>query len=217
VLTISLIEDDAVFCELVRERIRSSETLQLAGCYHTAEDALRLLPHEKPDAPAAALVDIKLPRMNGIECVRQFRARVPPLRTLFIILTQYDAENLIFEALQAGADGYLMKDEIAQRNLPALIQEAAVGGAPLSQKIARKMIEFFRHVPGPARSLSSREQQVLQHVADGMPDKAIAHELSISINTVRKHLSQTYQKLHVTSRAAAAVKYTRQSLPHSNH
>ena len=212
-LTVALIEDDAVFCELVRKAIRSSGKLRLLGCYLTGEDALRYLPKDKPDA---ALVDIKLPGMDGIECFRRLRAIVPPLLTHFIILTHHEADNLIWEAFKAGAHGYLLKEHAVSEKLSECVMEAIRGGAPMTPQIARKVIRFFAHPPTPVTSLSTREEQVLSHVADGLPDKQIAGELSISVNTVRKHLGSIYNKLHVNSRAAAATKYARHSPPHTS-
>jgi DNA-binding NarL/FixJ family response regulator len=207
-LTVVLIEDDAAFSELVAETIRSSRKLRLLACYSTGEDALRYLPREKPDA---ALVDIKLPVMDGIECVRQIRAETPSLLTHFVMLTHHDADSLIFEAFKAGAHGYLLKEQAVSEKLCPCILEVINGGAPMTPGIARKVIRFFAHQPGPVASLSKREAQVLRLVADGLPDKQIAHKLSISFHTVRMHLRSSYEKLDVNTRAGAAMKLVRQS------
>ena len=200
-LTVSMIEDDPSFCELMRLAIDSTGKLRLLGAYSTAEESLGHLPKKAPDV---ALVDIKLPRMNGIECVRQFRAITPPLSTHFIVLTHHEDDQLVFDAFRAGAHGFLLKDRTSGTELYEAIQDVLTGGAPMSSRIARKVIGFFEQHSRSATSLSGREEEVLRRLEDGLAYKEIAGVLSISVNTVRKHIGSIYQKLHVHSRTAAA-------------
>lgn len=204
-VTISLIEDDSTFCELVNDAIHSTGEFQLVSAYGSAEEALGRLPDEKPDV---VLVDIKLPQMDGIECLRRLRAMPMPL-THFLMLTHHEDDHLIFEALKAGAHGYLLKNHLTHQGVADAIKEVVSGGAPLSPPIARKVIGYFDSQPHSMPSLSTREQEVLQRLSAGLSYKQIAGELSISINTVRKHLEGIYHKLHVNSRTAAAMEYAR--------
>ncbi len=198
--TVSLVEDDDDYRELLRRVFRSSKQFRLISAYATGEEALRRLPKEKP---AVALVDIKLPRMDGIECVHRLRAIVPTLATQFIMLTGHEDNNLIFESLKAGARGYLLKGNTTGKKLCAAIKELIGGGAPMTSSIARKVIAYFEDQPRPKASLSIKEQDLLQHLAHGLLYKEIADELSVSLDTVRKRVGAVYLKLDVHSRSDA--------------
>ena len=206
-LTVSLIEDDCAFCELVSHSIRLSGKLRLLSSYSTAEETLKHVPQQKPDV---VLVDIKLPGIDGIECVRRFRAMTPELLIHFMILTHHEDDDLVFEALKAGAHGYLLKDYTASERLITAINEVVNGGAPMTPRIARKVTKHFERRSRPIKSLSAREEEVLQRLARGLAYKEIAGELSISVNTVRKHLGSIYNKLQVNSGTAAAMQYANQ-------
>jgi DNA-binding NarL/FixJ family response regulator len=172
--------------------------------HRTAEEALEQLPRLKP---GVVLMDINLPGMSGIEAVRQLKERIPD--TLFLMLTVYDDGDRIFESLKAGASGYLLKRTPGNKLLNA-IRDLWSGGSPMSSQIARKVVQFFSSMPSsPSEldTLTSREQEVLDHLARGRLYKEIADVLGISLDTVRKHLQSIYNKLHVHSRTEAVVKY----------
>ncbi len=199
--TVSLVEDDDDYRELLRRVFRSTKRFRLISAYATGEEALRRLPKEKP---AVALIDIKLPGIDGIECVRRLRLIVPALAMQFVMLTGHEDDHLIFEALKAGARGYLLKGHLTGGKLLAAITEVISGGAPMSGAVARKVVASFESQPRSAVSLSNREQEVLRRLAAGLMYKEIAGELSISVNTVRTHLEAIYQKLNIHSRKDAA-------------
>ena len=200
--TVSVAEDDENDRELLSRSIRSFKHIRLLSAYATAEEALTQLPHEQPDV---ALVDIKFPGLDGIECVRRLRAIRPALPTQFLMLTGYEDDNLIFDALHAGADGYLLKGRTSNKQLLAAIKEVFHGGGPMTPGVARKVIGSFQHEDGSLTGLSKREQEVLRCLARGLMYKEIASELSISPNTVCTHLESIYRKLHVHSRLDAAA------------
>jgi len=153
------------------------------------------------------IMDINLPVMSGIECVRKLRAQQPKLQV--IMLTVHEDTDLIFRALQAGAHGYLLKRSSPDKILEA-IGEVSRGGAPMSSNIARKVVQSFQNSPlSPAAdeaNLTKREEEILGGVVRGLVNKEIADELSISVETIRVHLKNIYEKLHVRSRTEAAIK-----------
>ncbi len=174
-----------------------------ASRYATAEAALAGIPDDNPDV---VLMDINLPAMSGIECVRQLTAQRPDL--LVLMLTVYEETEKIFQSLTAGASGYLLK-RTSHAELLQAIQQVVEGGSPMSSHIARKVVRYFRERPSPKpmEQLSQREQEVLEWLAQGCLYKEIADRLGITIDTVRKHLNSVYHKLHVHSRTEAVVKY----------
>lgn len=199
-LTVSLVEDDPVYRELLSEYICSSEELRLAGAYASAEAALKRSPGEKPDV---ALVDVKLPGMDGIECIRRLRQIVPPLSTHFIVLTGNEDSDLIFDSLRAGAHGFLVKIKLTRENLLAAIKDVAAGGVPMTPVVARKLISYFKAPLGPTVPLTDKEHDVLCGLSEGLMYKEIVGELSIPLNTVRKRVGSIYVKLHVNCRKNA--------------
>jgi DNA-binding NarL/FixJ family response regulator len=170
----------------------------------TGEEALRTVPPLQPDI---VLMDIFLPRMSGIECTAQLKELLP--ETQIIILTAMDDQELVFMALEAGADGYLLK-----RTEPAELRSALLnvlgGGAPMTSQIARQVIESFRRkgkkTPESVR-LTVREEQILVQLSQGFSNKQIADKLNVSIDTVCSHLKHVFGKLHVNSRTEAVVRY----------
>ena len=157
-------------------------------------------------------MDINLPGMSGIDCLVKLKAQMPGLRVL--MLTTYEDSHLIFNSLRAGATGYILKNK-SSAELLAAIQQVHEGGAPMSMRIARKVVAFFNQLPGPAsdaEQLSEREAQVLSALAKGMLYKEIASQLKISENTVRTYIKRIYEKLHVSSRTEAVAKF-RVNLP----
>ena len=202
--TVSLVEDDADYRELVRRSLHSDRRLRIVSSYATAEEALNRLPFEKP---SVALVAIKLPILDGIECVRRLRAIRPALPTQFVMLTGRDEDEFVFSALKAGARGYLLKNHTTMKKLIVATQEVAAGGSPLTPLIARKVVMNYELPQRPAVLLSLQEQKVLLLLSQGFMYKQIAAELGISLNTVRKHLRSIYAKLGVHSRTDAAMHF----------
>ncbi|HLZ54251.1 MAG TPA: response regulator transcription factor [Verrucomicrobiae bacterium] len=203
-IKICIIEDDVPAREILADWIRRAEGFHCVGEYDDAESALAALPHEQP---AVALVDINLPGMNGIECIRRLKPVLP--QTQFVILTVYEDDNHIFRALAAGASGYLLKQTPRQMLLSAL-KEVHAGGSPMSSSIARKVVQSFcRSMAGPSGvpSLSRREQEVLELLARGFLYKEIADSLQLSVQTVNTYIRRIYEKLHVRSRAQALAMY----------
>jgi DNA-binding NarL/FixJ family response regulator len=170
----------------------------------SGEEALRVIPTVQPDV---VLMDIFLPRMSGIECTSQLKALLPGIQ--IVILTAVDDNELVFMALQAGADGYLLK-HTKPADLRQALSQVLVGGAPMTSEIARRVIESFRRPP-KARDgtvhLSAREEEVLILLSKGYTNKEIADKLTLSVQTVGSHLKHIYEKLHVRSRAEAVVRY----------
>jgi DNA-binding NarL/FixJ family response regulator len=204
-ITVSIVEDDPELRESVRNYLQDAPGFACVGAYGSAEEALKEIPGQKPEV---VLMDINLPAMNGIECVGKLKALAPEMQVL--MFTVYENSDQVFEALVAGACGYMVKSTPPEKVLEA-IREVHNGGSPMSSHIARKVVKYFHQVPPPNElaTLSKREEEVLQQLSQGYLYKEIAGRLSISIDTVRKHLNNIYSKLHVHSRTDAVVKYLR--------
>jgi len=201
-----IVEDDRGVREDLAALIRTDERLKLLGAFSSAEDGLRGIPTLRPQL---ILMDINLPRMNGIECVARLKLLLP--QVLVLMLTVYEDDDSIFRALKAGATGYLVKRDAAERLLDAL-QEIQHGGAPMSAHIARQVVQFFHRSEMPATEAerpSPREREILDLLVKGLILKEVADQLGISLETVRTHVTHIYQKLHVRSRTEAVVKYLR--------
>ena len=196
-------EDDKEIREGMAFLLNKTPEFVCVNSYATAEAALIGIPSDDPDV---VLMDINLPAMSGVECVRQLTAGCPNL--IVLMLTVYEDTDTIFKSLTAGASGYLLKRTSPPELLDA-IRQAHSGSSPMSGHIARKVVQYFHRPPSPKpmEELSPREQEVLEHLAQGYFYKEIAERLGISIDTVRKHLGRVYQKLHVNSRTEAVVKY----------
>jgi DNA-binding NarL/FixJ family response regulator len=177
------------------------------SCIHSCvsgEDALRVIPSLNPNV---ILMDIFLPRMSGIECTARLKLQLPKLQIL--MLTAVEDDELVFMALQAGADGYLLK-RTTPEDLRAAMLDVLGGGAPMTSEIARRVVESFRRAaksPKPAVNLSAREEEVLILLSKGYSNKEIASQLSIGNETVGSHLKHIYEKMHVRSRAEAVARY----------
>lgn len=202
-ISIAIVED----LDEVRNGLKSflslSEGFSVLNTFKTAEEALEDLPSLKPDI---VIMDINLPGMNGIECIRQVRNRLPA--TQFMMFTVYENDHKVFEALKAGASGYLLKNTGLLQIVEAL-KELHTGGSPMSANIARKLVTMFREEPKdtlPVTALSNRENEILQLLAKGLLYKEIADQLSISTGTVRQHIHKIYEKLHVQNRTEAINK-----------
>ena len=204
-IAVAIVEDDVPAREILASWIRSADGFRLVGEYDDAETAIARLPHEKP---SVVLFDINLPGMNGIECVRKLKPRLP--ETQFVMVTVYEDANHIFNALSAGASGYLLKQTRRNELLDAL-KDVHAGGSPMSSQIARKVVQnFYRNeaqANGETIELSPREREVLELLARGYLYKEIAEMLKISVQTVNTYIRRIYEKLHVRSRAQAVAKY----------
>jgi DNA-binding NarL/FixJ family response regulator len=202
-LNVAVVEDDDRFRKSLARWIASMPGLHCSGSYSTAEDALKMIP--KSDAEIV-IMDINLPAMSGIECVARLRTERPALQV--VMLTVHEDSDLIFKALQAGAHGYLLKRSSPDSILEA-INEVSRGGAPMSSNIARKVVQSFENKSlslEDQASLTRREEEILHGVIRGLINKEIADELNISVETIRVHLKNIYEKLHVRSRTEAALK-----------
>jgi DNA-binding NarL/FixJ family response regulator len=205
-IEVAIVEDDVPAREIIAGWIRSAEGFKVVGEYTDAESAIADLPQRKP---SVVLFDINLPGMNGIECVRKLKPRLP--ETQFLMVTVYEDANHIFDALAVGASGYLLKQTRKNELLDAL-KDVHAGGSPMSSQIARKVVQSFRRnetssADGEAADLSQREREVLELLARGYLYKEIAEQLKISVQTVNTYIRRIYEKLHVRSRAQAVAKY----------
>lgn len=205
-IRVSIVEDDNELRQQLVWLINRSPGFRCISDYRTADEALRRIPREKPDV---VLMDIELRQssVSGIECVRPLKATAPGLQIL--MLTQFEDTNLVFDSLLAGASGYLLKREPHAKLLEA-IKDILQNGSPMTSQIARKVVQFFHRQGESTRQLAgltAREQEVLEALAQGFAYKEIADRLSITMDTVRFHLKNIYEKLHVHSRTEAVVKY----------
>jgi len=203
-IEVSIIEDDVPAREILAGWIRRADGFRCVSEFDDAESALAQLPQEQP---SVVLVDINLPGMNGIECVRRLKPRLPG--TQFVMVTVYEDANHIFNALSAGASGYLLK-QMRRNDLLAALKEVHGGGSPMSSQIARRVVQSFQRTgmeSSDAEDLSPREREVLELLARGYLYKEIANMLQISVQTVNTYIRRIYEKLHVRSRAQAVAKY----------
>jgi DNA-binding NarL/FixJ family response regulator len=198
------VEDDTTLRNAIKDWIASDKRFKILSEHGNAEEAIEQLPVKAPDV---VLSDINLPGLSGIECVRQLKARM--LKTQFLMLTVYDDTERIFEALSAGATGYLVKRATRQELLSAIV-DIHRGESPMSSGIARKVVKSFqRSVPAasPTDSLAPRERQVLELLAKGHLYKEIADQLHLSVPTVNCYIRSIYEKLQVHSRSQAVAKF----------
>lgn len=205
-ISISIVEDDRGLRESITQYIAASRGFQCVSQYASAEEALEHLAQDKPDV---VLMDINLDGMSGIECARRLKAAAPAIQIL--MLTVFDDTEQIFNALAAGASGYLLKRVNPPKLLEA-IREVHAGGSPMSGPIARKVVSSFQarqaSIPQKA-NLSPREREVLECLAQGRAYKQISDQLGVSIDTIRTYIRRIYEKLHVCSRTEAVAKYLR--------
>ncbi|HEX7860221.1 MAG TPA: response regulator transcription factor [Verrucomicrobiae bacterium] len=203
-IRVSVVEDDAEIRVELAALLSDTPGFLLVSEHDTGSDAIARIPQVLPEV---VLMDINLPGMTGIECVRLLKRCMPEIQVL--MLTIYEDSVSIFESLKAGADGYLLKRLPGEKLIEA-IHDARNGGAPMSAQIARKVVKYFNEQDrrkSELHDLSVREREVLKELAEGRPYKEIATTLNVSIDTVRKHLQSVYQKLHVHNRTEAVVKY----------
>jgi DNA-binding NarL/FixJ family response regulator len=206
-ITVSLVEDNDQLRGTLARVISRAEGFQCLGQYATAEAALEALPKALPDV---VLMDINLPGMNGVECVRRLKQLAP--KTQVIMLTAYEDTDNIFNSLAAGAGGYLLK-RTTSAELLAAIRDVQIGGSPMTTHIARKVVQSFQKAgpsPHATENLAPREQEVLDYLSQGLMYKEIAEKLGISFETVRTHIRRIYEKLQVRTRTEAVSKFLRQ-------
>jgi DNA-binding NarL/FixJ family response regulator len=204
--SVSIVEDNEKLRGTLARVLNRAEGFRCVSQHPDAEDALKELPGVKPDV---VLMDINLPGMNGVECVRQLKKLLPEVQ--MIMLTVYEDTDNIFEALTAGASGYLL-NRTTSAELVAAIRDVLRGGSPMTAHIARKVVQSFqRSAPAqPADNLSEREQQVLDLLSRGLMYKEIADKLQISYETVHTYIRRIYEKLRVRTRTEAVAKFLRQ-------
>jgi RNA polymerase sigma factor (sigma-70 family) len=205
-ITVSIVEDNEKLRGTLARVLNRAEGFRCISQYPSAEDALKDLPTARPEV---VLMDINLPAINGVECVRQLKKIAPNI--LIIMLTVYEDTENILEALSAGASGYLLKRTTSPELLNA-IREVHRGGSPMTTHIARKVVQSLqKNAPAqPAENLSEREQQVLDLLAKGLMYKEIADKLAISYETVHTYIRRIYEKLQVRTRTEAVAKFLRQ-------
>ncbi len=203
-IVVSIVDDDAPARSILADWLQRAPGFRCASQYGNGEAALAALPAGKP---AVVLMDINLPGMSGIECVRRLKPLLPG--TQFVMLTVYEDADHIYNALAAGASGYLLK-RVSRGELLAALQDVHVGGSPMSSNIARKVVQSFQRpaLTSEAVDLSPREREVLELLARGYLYKEIAESLQISGATVNTYIRRIYEKLHVRSRSQAVAKFT---------
>src|SRR5574339_28698 len=203
-IKVAIVEDNDHFRVALETIVSQEKDLTLAGSYTSAEKALTALEQSPPDI---AIVDISLPGMRGTELIVRLKDKIR--QTQFMVCTIHDDNDTIFEALKSGASGYIVKDPITKEEILKAIRDLYNGGSPMSPFIARKVIGTFQKpVINDVNSLlSGREKEVLEQVAQGLLYKEIAIRLSISPETVKKHLKNIYQKLHVQNKVEALNKF----------
>ncbi len=203
---VSIVEDDDELRESLAILINGAPGYRCVSHYGEGEAACAGLVQEQPDV---VIMDINLPRMSGIECVAKLRSA--GLKCLFMMLTVHEDDEIIFQALQAGASGYLLKETAPSALLDA-ISELKKGGSPMSSSIARRVIKYFHREPSKGQqatmeNLTKREREVLVLLTKGYLYKEIAAQLGISFDTVHTHIRNIYEKLHVRSRSEAIAAY----------
>ncbi len=205
-IKVAIVEDDEGIRTSLAALVRRASALRWAGDYPDAETALKEIPRKPPDV---VLMDINLPGINGVECVRQLKTAVPEVQ--FLMLTVYEDSDSLFNSLKAGASGYLLKRTASARLLEA-IRDVHAGGSPMTPQLARRVVQFFSKTTAgesPVARLTAGEKDFLDQLANGYAYKEIADRMKISIDTVRSYVRTVYEKLHVHSRTEAVVKYLR--------
>jgi DNA-binding NarL/FixJ family response regulator len=209
-IRVAIVEDDDYIRGSLADLVKGAANLDLAGTYEDGDAALAGIPESKPDV---VMMDIQLPGVDGVECVRELKAALPDVN--FLMLTAYEDSDNLFESLKAGANGYLLKRTSSTRLLQA-INELHDGGSPMTPQIARRVVRYFSGPPktsSPANadlsSLTPGQRNFLEELAQGYSYKEIADHLHISMDGVRSYVRRIYEKLHVHSRTEAVIKYLR--------
>jgi DNA-binding NarL/FixJ family response regulator len=202
--TVAIVEDNSTFRQYLSELIASTPGHRCVCACASADEALEKIPAQRPDV---VLMDIHLPGVSGIACTARLREKMPGIQV--IMLTVYKDIQMIFQALKAGACGYVLK-RADEKEILGAIAEVRAGGAPMTSQVARMVVRSFLEKPSDhsaTEQLSPREMEILALVAQGRANKEVGNELHISSGTVRIHLSHIYEKLHVRCRTEAAAKY----------
>jgi len=205
-ITVSIVEDNDQLRSTLARALNRAEGFRCISHYGSAEAALEALPNDRPDI---VLMDINLPGINGVECVQRLKQLVPQI--LVVMLTVYEDTENIFNALAAGASGYLLKRTTSAELLAAL-RDVQKGGSPMTAHIARKVVQSFQKAGSSTQStenLSQREQEVLDYLSKGFLYKEIADKLGISYETVHTYVRRIYEKLQVRTRTEAVAKFLR--------
>jgi DNA-binding NarL/FixJ family response regulator len=207
-IKVSIVEDNEQLRATLARMIDRAAGFECVGHHPSAEAGLAAIPNEKPDV---VLMDINLPGLNGVECVRQLKERMPDVQ--IVMLTAYEDTENIYNSLAAGAAGYLLKRSKSAEILEAL-RDVQDGGSPMSTHIARKVVQSFQSRPvaapvAPTEELSPREQEVLDLLSQGFMYKEISDKLGIGFETVRTYVRRIYEKLHVRTRTEAVAKALR--------
>lgn len=204
-IKVSIVEDDSSIRETLRSLFIFEEGMEAFTVHSTAEDALMRLGETCPDV---VIMDINLPGQSGIDCVRQMSQRC--MSTQFLMYTVHDDDHRVFEALKAGANGYILKSSTPDQILDA-VRELSTGGSPMSAHVARRVVTHIR----PAKQersngselLSARENEVLALLAEGLLYKEISERLGITVGTIKQHIHRIYDKMHVQNRTEAVNRY----------
>jgi DNA-binding NarL/FixJ family response regulator len=205
-IKVAIVDDDEGIRTSLAALIRRAPALRLSGDYGNAESALQEIPRRPPDV---VLMDINLPGMNGVECVRQLKNSLPSVQVL--MLTVYEDSDSLFNSLKAGASGYLLKRTASAKLIDA-IRDVHTGGSPMTPQLARRVVQYFSkpsESDSQVSNLTPGERDFLDQLAKGYAYKEIADRMNISIDTVRSYVRTVYEKLHVHSRTEAVVKYLR--------
>lgn len=207
---IALTEDNAVNRNTFMQKLKVSGRMELVFVAHNGNECLEELKGlSHTGLPEVIFMDLEMPELDGIETIRIAKTLYPQIQ--FIVLTVFDDDTKIFEAIRAGASGYILKHEPAAVLEAAVVEVLQTGGAPMSPAIARKALQLLSRATNPAPdntptqelpvNITEREQEILQHMISGWDAKRIASELQVSVLTIRKHIANIYDKLHVNSRA----------------
>ena len=213
-ITVSIVEDDGPAREILADWLKHADGFSCVGQHGSVEQALGKVPAEKP---SVVLMDINLPGLSGIEGVRRLKPLLPG--TQFLMLTVYEDVDHVFDALAAGATGYLLK-QTPRGELLASIKDVHAGGSPMTSNIARRVVQAFHREDAAApesASLSQREREVLELLARGYLYKEIMDKLTVSRGTVNTYIRRIYEKLHVRSRSQAVAKFSHFSLGDGGH
>lgn len=204
-IRVALVEDDPVIRETIAHLLRLEKGFDLMAIFANGEDAVAGMPREAVDI---VLMDISMPGMTGIDCMRELRGDMPA--TQFLMYTMHDDDHRVFEALKGGATGYILKSSSPDQIIEA-IKELHHGGAPMSTAVARRVVAHFRPVQQPGAKgespLSEREHAVLVLLSQGLLYKEIADRLGLTIGTVKQHIHRMYGKMHVQNRVEAVNKF----------
>lgn len=202
--TVVVVEDDARLQDYLMMILDKPDDIACLCAVSSAEEALARIPKYQPDV---VLMDINLPGISGIDCIRELKGKLPRLEV--VMLTAYEEEDNIFRALKEGASGYLLKSSTPDQIYNA-IRDVFSGGAPFSSHIARKVAQYFRgerEIESENEKLTPREKDVLKLLASGYIYKEVADQLDITLETVRTYVKRICQKLHVRSKVEAIIKY----------